>query len=252
MLDISISVLGFGGLFCLVWAAGLSLQLPIRTKFIAVYFVGISGFRLVWEAFTLSGFVYRYPEIYSLPVPFLYLIGHSILFYYEKLSGVENWKMSYSHFIPVVIAFLPLFYWIGLNSEQKLLSVQSILNGNWKYRGMVKSKDAMAPEYVSILHRASLLYSSACILLAKFVELSTLSEEINFYSALAAIVFFSFAQVTYFLHALLKDTENQFAKPYRLGNWILPSFLIHMSMALLILGELGGFLILFWGFVRSL
>ena len=108
MLDISISVLGFGGLFCLVWAAGLSLQLPIRTKFIAVYFVGISGFRLVWEAFTLSGFVYRYPEIYSLPVPFLYLIGHSILFYYEKLSGVENWKMSYSHFIPVVIAFLPL------------------------------------------------------------------------------------------------------------------------------------------------
>ena len=117
MLDLSISdfsVLGFGGLFCLVWAAGLSLQLPIRSKFIAVYFVGISGFRLVWEAFTLSGFVYRYPEIYSLPVPFLYLIGHSILFYYEKLSGVENWKMSYSHFIPVVIAFLPLFYWIGL------------------------------------------------------------------------------------------------------------------------------------------
>ncbi|MBK9500313.1 MAG: hypothetical protein IPO06_13215 [Leptospiraceae bacterium] len=38
MLDLSISdfsVLGFGGLFCLVWAAGLSLQLPIRTKFIA-------------------------------------------------------------------------------------------------------------------------------------------------------------------------------------------------------------------------
>lgn len=136
MLDLSISdfsVLGFGGLFCLVWAAGLSLQLPIRTKFIAVYFVGISGFRLVWEAFTLSGFVYRYPEIYSLPVPFLYLIGPSILFYYEKLSGVENWKMSYSHFIPVVFAFLPLLYWTGLNSEQKLLSVQSILNGNWKY-----------------------------------------------------------------------------------------------------------------------
>ncbi len=130
--------------------------------------------------------------------------------------------------------------------------IVGLLCGIWKYRGIVKSKDAIAPEYVSILHRASLLYSFACILLAKFVELSTLSEEINYYSALAAIVFFSFAQVTYFLHALLKDTENQFAKPYRLGNWILPSFLIHMSMALLILGELGGFLILFWGFVRSL
>ena len=130
--------------------------------------------------------------------------------------------------------------------------IVGLLCGIWKYQGIVKSKDATAPEYVSILHRASLLYSFACILLAKFVELSTLSAEINFYSALAAIVFFSFAQVTYFLHAILQDTENQFAKPYRLGNWILPSFLIHFSMEIKIIGELGGFLILFKRIVRSL
>ena len=127
-----------------------------------------------------------------------------------------------------------------------------LLSGIGKYIGIVKSKNATAPEYVSILHRASLLYSFACILLAKFVELSTLPEEINFYSALSAIVFFAFAQITYLLHALLKDTENQFLKPYRLGNWFYPSFLQHISMVLLILGELGGFLILFWGFIRSL
>jgi hypothetical protein len=127
-----------------------------------------------------------------------------------------------------------------------------LLCGIWKYYGIVKSKNATAPEYVSILHRASLLYSFACMLLSKFVELSSLPEEINFYSVLGVIVFFAFAQTTYFLHAILKDTENQFAKPYRLGNWFLPSFLIHSSMFLLILGELGGFVILFWGFVRTL
>ena len=86
--------------------------------------------------------------------------------------------------------------------------IVGLLCGIWKYRGIVKSKDATAPEYVSILHRASLLYSFACILLAKFVELSTLSEEINFYSALAAIVFFSFAQVTYFLQRSNKAPEQ--------------------------------------------
>jgi hypothetical protein len=127
-----------------------------------------------------------------------------------------------------------------------------LLSGIWKYQGIVKSKDGLAHEYVSVLHRAALLYSFACILLAKFVELSSLPEVVNFYSALAVITFFGFAQVTYFLHALFKDTENQFLKPYRLGNWFYPSFLLHLSMVLLIVGELGGFMILFWGFIRTL
>jgi hypothetical protein len=127
-----------------------------------------------------------------------------------------------------------------------------ILSGIWKYIGIIKSETAVAHEYISVLHRASLLYSFACILLAKFVELSTFSEEVNFYSALLVMVFFAFAQITYFIHAVLKDTENQFLKPYRLGNWFFPSFLIHFSMVLLILGEVGGFVVLFWGFLRSL
>lgn len=127
-----------------------------------------------------------------------------------------------------------------------------LLSGIWKYLGIINSKSASAHEYINVLHRSSLLYSFACILLGKFVELSTHSEELNFYSALAVIVFFTFAQTTYFLHGILKDTENQFSKPYKLGNWNLPPFLIHLSMVLLILGEIGGFLILFWGFIRSI
>lgn len=126
------SLLGFGGFFCLVWAAGLFLQLPDRSKLIVVYFVGGSGFRLLWEAFTLSGYAFLFPEIYSLPIPFLYLIGPSILLYYEELSGSEKRNLNYPHFIPVILSFLPLFYWFNLNSEQKLISLESILTGNWK------------------------------------------------------------------------------------------------------------------------
>ncbi len=136
--------------------------------------------------------------------------------------------------------FAGIFFTVGL------------LSGIWKYFSILKSKNAVAHEYISVLHRAALLYSFACLLLSKFVELSTLSETVNFYSALAAMSFFAFAQTTYLLHAILKDTENQFLKPYTLGKWQLPSFMIHFPMVLLILGELGGFLILFWGFIRTL
>ncbi|MCZ8344511.1 MAG: hypothetical protein O9301_15865 [Leptospira sp.] len=127
-----------------------------------------------------------------------------------------------------------------------------LLTGIWKYAGILKSKDAVAPEYVSILHRASLMYSFACILLSKFVELSSFSETINFYAALASMSFFAFAQSTYLLHAILRDTDNQFRKPYVLGGWKMPAFMIHSSMFFLILGELGGFLVLFWGFIRTI
>lgn len=127
-----------------------------------------------------------------------------------------------------------------------------LLTGIWKYLGIIKSNEAVAHEYINVLHRASLLYSFACILLAKFVELSSFPEVVNFYAALTSMGFFAFAQVTYLIHAILKDTDNQFAKPYRLGTWQFPSFLIHSSMVLLILGEVGGFLVLFLGFIKSL
>ncbi len=127
------SILGFGGLFCLIWAMGLSLQLRDSSSWIAIYFVGISGIRLLWETFTLSGFAIHLPDIYPIPVPLLYLIGPSILFYYEKLSGIKKWNLSYVHFLPSSLSILPLFYWFNLNLEEKSFSIQNILLGNWNW-----------------------------------------------------------------------------------------------------------------------
>lgn len=144
------SILGFGGLFCIVWAAGLSLQLPNPIKWIAVSFVGTSGIRLIWEAYTLSNAVFSFPEIYSLPIPFLYFVGPSILLYYETLSGNNVWNLKYKHLIPIGISFLPLLYWFSLSSEQRILLIISILNGNWEFPNSIFILWVLGPK-ISIL-----------------------------------------------------------------------------------------------------
>ncbi|MBI41362.1 MAG: hypothetical protein CMF59_17335 [Leptospiraceae bacterium] len=127
-----------------------------------------------------------------------------------------------------------------------------LLSGIWKYQGILKSAEAVAPEYVNVLHRASLLYAFASILLAEFVELSNLSNSMELLGVAMAVGFFAFAQFTYLIHGILGDTDNQFLKPYRLGPWKMPGSIIHGAMVLLILGEVGGFSILFWGYLRTL
>ena len=127
-----------------------------------------------------------------------------------------------------------------------------LLSGIWKYGGILRSAEAEAPEYVNILHRAALLYSFASLLLAQFVELSNLSDFTEILSVLAVITFFIFAQFTYLIHAILGDTDNQFRKPYTLGSWRMQPFMIHGAMVLLILGEVGGFAVLFWGYLRTI
>ena len=127
-----------------------------------------------------------------------------------------------------------------------------LISGIGKYAGILKSPQAEAPEYVSILHRAALLYSFAALLLAQFVQLNPYSESVKFWAAAAVLAFFAFAQFTYFVHAVLGDTDNQFRKPYILGPIRLPAFVIHGSMVLLILAEIGGIAVLFFGYLEAL
>src|SRR6056297_2098019 len=126
------------------------------------------------------------------------------------------------------------------------------VTGVWKYYHIHSSEEARAPVYVDIAHRSSLMYSFATLVLAKFVELSPYSVTVTFWSAAAPIVFFALAISTYVIHGVLKDTDNQLKKPHKLGEFTLPNWVITTFMVALIIAEIGGFLILFVGFLSTL
>ena len=122
-----------------------------------------------------------------------------------------------------------------------------LLTGIWKYISIVKSERHEAPRYVSVSHQASLLYAFAAPVLLKFLEFSPYTETINLLAVAFPIFFFALAIATYIAHGILQDTDNQFQKPYRLGRILLPPPLFHTFVWLLIIGEVGGFLVLFVG-----
>ena len=127
-----------------------------------------------------------------------------------------------------------------------------LLTGIWKYLAIARSPDATAPVYVDIAHRSSLLYGFAAILLGQLAAVSAFSAEVNAWAALVALFFFGFAILTYILHGLLRDTDNQFRRPYQLGSMHLPAFLFRLSMLALIAGEVGGTLVLGVGAMQAI
>lgn len=127
-----------------------------------------------------------------------------------------------------------------------------LLTGVWKYRWMITSPEARAPYYVDIAHRTSLLYSFACLLLAVFAQLSAWTDLTNVIGVAVPIVFFAGAVSSYVAHGLLRDTDNQLRRPHRLGRATLPGWAMRLAMTGVTVGEIGGFVILFTGFLAGL
>lgn len=132
------------------------------------------------------------------------------------------------------------------------LFLTGLLTGIWKYAAIARSRHATAPVYVDVLHRATLLYSFACVLLFTLAGLSVYPDIVNTLAVAVVVFFFVFANITYLIHALLRDTDNQFEKPYRLGSLRLPPWLFHGAMFALIAGELGGTLVLAAGALKGI
>jgi hypothetical protein len=122
--------------------------------------------------------------------------------------------------------------------------------GVWKYAQIARSPNAQASTYVDIAHRAALLYSFACLVVERFVVLSTLDASVELAAVISVIGFFAFGLSSYVVHGVLRDTDNQFARPHKLGRAELPPSVMFASMIALIAGELGGFAVLFWGALR--
>lgn len=128
--------------------------------------------------------------------------------------------------------------------------IVGLLTGVWKYLAMMKSDKARAPYYVDVAHRASLMYSFSALVLAVMAKLSVWSDSVNFWATLFPVVFFAAAIFSYVLHGFLQDTNNQLARPHRLGSGTLPGFMMQGFMWSLIVAELGGAVVLFYGTVK--
>lgn len=123
-----------------------------------------------------------------------------------------------------------------------LIFLLALVLGIWKYQQMATNPDHLAHPYVDIAHRSALLYSFATLLVAVFVELSALPAWVNGGAAATIIVFFVGAIGSYILHGIKRDTTNQLSQPGRS---------IHVAMTALIVGEIGGFAVLLFGFLRG-
>jgi hypothetical protein len=123
-----------------------------------------------------------------------------------------------------------------------LMFLWALLLGVWKFAQMDRSEEGLAHPYMDIAHRAALLYSFALLLVATFVELSSWSVLVNLLAA-GALAFYFFAAVAgYMFHGWRRDTDNQFRRP---------SAGLKPFMATLIVAEIGGWLILFAGFLDA-
>jgi len=120
--------------------------------------------------------------------------------------------------------------------------LSALLAGVLKYIGIVKSEKNRAPYYIDIAHRAALLYSFAALVMAELLKYSPYSENVQVISTAVPLLFFAISIAQYFKLGLENKTTNQFKGA---GNFI------HISMYLLIVGEIGGVSVIVWGFVQT-
>ena len=126
-----------------------------------------------------------------------------------------------------------------------------LLSGVWKYAAVATSADARAPVYVDVTHRAALMYAFACALLSELSRRSAWSNAVNLAAAIVLVSFFALSIAGYVVHGLLRDTDNQLRRPNRVGRRVVPASAMVAFMVALSLSEIGGFVVLFWGFIAG-
>jgi hypothetical protein len=132
-----------------------------------------------------------------------------------------------------------------------LLFFFGLLFGAWKYACIARSPEAQAPVYVDIAHRAALLYSFACVLVAQLCGASAWSNTVNLSAAIVLVLYFALSVLSYAVHGALRDTDNQLAHPHRLGKRTLGSGAMRAFMLSLIVAEVGAFLVIFSGYLAA-
>ncbi len=133
-----------------------------------------------------------------------------------------------------------------------LFLVAGLVGGLWKYLEIRASASAEAPLYVDVFHRSCLMYAFACLVLLEFARLSAWSAAVNRLAVLIPVLFFALAVLSYAVHGLLRDTDNQLRRPHRVGARQLPNAAVSALVWSTVVGELGGFLVLFAGASKAM
>jgi hypothetical protein len=120
-----------------------------------------------------------------------------------------------------------------------------LLTGVWKYICIRQHPRAEAPYYVNTAHRAALMYAFSAQLLAVFAAISAFSNLVNTIAVIPPLLFFGIAISHYVQLGLTTDSNNSLrdspdkAKDYQILN-------------ILAVSEIGGFSVLFLGFLLRL
>lgn len=155
------------------------------------------------------------------------------------------------------VAFTPVLGHHGLTASRFLLASAGLffffglLFGAWKYACIARSEEAQAPLYVDIAHRAALLYSFACVLVAQLCGASAWSNAVNLAAAIVLVLYFAAAVFGYAVHGALRDTDNQLKRPHRLGKKTIGDGVMRTFLISLIVAEIGAFLVIFSGYLAA-
>jgi hypothetical protein len=117
-----------------------------------------------------------------------------------------------------------------------------MLLGVVKYRRIMSSAQHRAPVYIDIAHRAAFLYSFAALVIARLLEYSPYSLNVQLIAAGVPIAFFAMTIAGYSAHGFREDTENMFTERNFITTWF---------MYALIAGEIGGMFVVLWGFIST-
>lgn len=132
--------------------------------------------------------------------------------------------------IKLAILFSGLFLLIGM------------LTGVWKYSLMMKSENHQAPIYVDIAHRNALLFSFACLVIAKLMEFSPFSPVMQMIITVIPLVYFSLTTTNQIKEGLAGRNETIFRERNFSTTWFTYG---------LIIGEVGSISLMVIGFIYT-
>ena len=120
--------------------------------------------------------------------------------------------------------------------------LNGMLTGVWKYARIMRSPEHRAPVYVDIAHRASFFYSFAALVIAKLLEFSPFSPNLQTALVVLPLGYFLLTVIGYMKEGYLDRTENIFGARNFVTTWFMYG---------LIAGEIGGFGLILGGFIYT-